>query len=154
MRTRRSVYTFWKRSTPYPAFVAFDAPQRTVTCTRRARTNTPLQALTTLNDPVFVEAAAGLARRVLVEGGSAPRERVTFAFRTVLARPPTAQELARLLALHDQQAANYAASPAAAHELIASAAVESTNGLDERPLAAWTVVCNVLLNLDESLTKQ
>jgi hypothetical protein len=151
-RYRRSIYTFWKRTSPYPAFGTFDAPTRQLACTRRMRSNTPLQALTTLNDPVHVEAAAALAGSVLKDGGPDDESRVAWAFRACLARSPGEDELARLVELHRQQAANFDADPGAAHEMVSTAlggaAVEN-----EADLAAWTVVANVLMNLDEFLTR-
>ncbi|CAG0959839.1 hypothetical protein PHYC_00664 [Phycisphaerales bacterium] len=141
---RRAVYTFWKRASPYPAFVAFDAPQRQVTCTRRSRTNTPLQALTTLNDPVFMECASGLAKRILDQVGMNDDHRIEFAFRACTARTPRAEERARLLALLDQQRSTFAAAPQDAKTL---------TGEESPERAAWVVVANVLLNLDEVLTK-
>lgn len=141
-RYRRAIYTYWRRSAPYPQFVSFDAPPRQVACTRRARTNTPLQALNTLNDPVFVEAAAGLARRVLERTDA---DRLEFAVRACVCRGPTPEERDRLAALLRLQLENFRSDPQAAAKLAGGAA-------ESEELAAWTVVCNVLLNLDEVLT--
>ncbi len=143
---RRAIYTYWRRSSPYPQFVSFDAPPRQVACTRRARTNTPLQALTTLNDPVFFEAAQGLAKRVLDRPES---ERLDFAMRACVCRSPTPQERDRLTALLQQQIENYRQHPGAAADVAGNA---NNTGMGKPELAAWTVVCNVLLNLDEVLT--
>ncbi len=152
-RHRRGVYTFWKRATPYPTFMSFDAPNRQVSCARRPRTNTPLQALTTLNDPAFMECAAALARRVLVEAGARPADRVVFAFRAALARSPRPEEIGRLVGLYQQQRARFAADPGAAHELVSSLGVGGVADADEIELAAWTMLANVLMNLDEFVTK-
>lgn len=152
-RHRRGVYTFWKRSTPYPSFVAFDAPQRQVTCTRRPRTNTALQALTALNDPVFVEAAAGLAGRIVREGGDSSESRASFAMRVCTGRLPSDAEVARLVALFAEQRAAFAANPDDARALLEGAGAAPGSDADSAVLAAWTVVANVILNLDEVLTK-
>jgi hypothetical protein len=102
---------------------------------------------------VYIEAAAGLARRVLAEGGGSEGERVAFAFRACLTRAPSAEERARLVALYRQQVGRYRADPAAAHELVSTALGGSLTEGDEPEMAAWTVVSNVLLNLDELLTE-
>ena len=151
-RYRRALYTFWRRSSPYPAMVAFDAPSREYCVVRRSRTNTPLQALVTLNDPVFVEAAQALAWRVMTEGGSTIDERVTYAFRRCLSRQPKEAEVARLVALFHSELSHFRQDAAAAKKM-------SRNALDQKSdqemaeAAAWTVVANVLLNLDEMVTK-
>jgi len=155
-RYRRALYTTWRRSNPYPSMATFDAPNREVCTLRRPRTNTPLQALVTLNDPVYVEAAQALARRMIREGGGTPADRATRGFRLVLARRPTAPELDRLVELHDEAAAEYSADEAAARAMAtdplgeppADLAIDSPEKLAD--LAAWTVVANVILNLDET----
>ncbi len=152
-RVRRSIYTYWKRSSPYPSFVTFDAPTRQVACTRRPRTNTPLQALTTLNDPVFFEAAAGLARRITSLSDSRPETRVDFAVRACTARSPDPAERTRLLALFTQQLEAFKAEPTAAKQLIEGAMGRSAPPVNQAELAAWTIVANVLLNLDETLNR-
>ncbi len=151
---RRGLYTFWRRTAPYPTFVAFDAPSREIACTRRPRTNTPLQALTTLNDPQFVEAAGALARRMVTEGGSDLSDRLTLGFRACTARSPSAQELDRLGALYRQTLETYAASPADAAAVAGLGPSGKGLSYDEPELAAMTVVANVLLNLDETLTRE
>ncbi len=147
-RYRRGIYTFWRRSAPYPSFVSFDATSREYCTLRRIRTTTPLQALTTLNDPAFFEAARGLARRMLREGGADTRAQLAYGFRCCVARAPKPAEAARLVALYNQQLANYRSDPKAAALL--------AGGPDSQPklaeIAALTVVSNVLLNLDETLT--
>ena len=154
---RRSLYTFWKRATPYPSFVTFDAPQRQVACTRRSRTNTPLQALVTLNDPVYMEAAAGLARRVTSGAGAKldAAGRMTLAFRIATARTPNEAEKARLMKLLDEQLAIFKADAAKAKTLASAASAGwRSAGVSDDEFAAWIMVCNVLLNLDEVLTKE
>jgi len=128
--------------------VTFDAPSRESCTVRRARTNTPLQALTLLNDPVYVEAAQGLARRML-QGGKTPAERTRFGFRLCLIRSPTERELQRLVQLYNEAHAEYAKSPVRARALAGTV----PQGVDAAEMAAWTLVANVLLNLDETLMR-
>ncbi len=149
-RHRRGIYTFWRRTAPYPSFTAFGAPSREISCTRRPRTNTPLQALTTLNDPAFVEAAGALARRAMT-AGSEPADWIRTAFRACVARAPTEAEVRTLTALFDAERTAQASDAASAKRLLDAALAGAT----DRPadLAAMLVVANVLLNLDETLTK-
>ena len=150
-RWRRAIYTTWRRSNPYPSMAAFDAPNREVCTIRRPRTNTPLQALVTLNDPVYVEAAQSLARRMVTEGGSTDPERVIRGFRLVLARQPSAFEIDRLVRLHAESLADYRQTPEEARKLATEPLGPPPADLtDLADLAAWTVVANVILNLDES----
>ncbi|MBX3393025.1 MAG: DUF1553 domain-containing protein [Phycisphaeraceae bacterium] len=152
-RYRRGLYTFIRRTSPHPSMVAFDAPSREITCTRRPRTSTPLQALTTLNDPAFVEMAAALARRAIDEGGNDPRSRAAYAMKLCLAREPTPREIERLLALYQDQLNAYESDRSAAGQ-VASYGPAGAGGLhDHAQIAAWTIVANVLLNLDETLTR-
>jgi mono/diheme cytochrome c family protein len=149
---RRGLYTFWRRTAPYATFMAFDAPSREIACERRPRSNTPLQALATLNDKSFVECANGLARRMLKEATGDERNRVEYGFRVCVSRKPTDAEAAALLNLYRQALAQYRADPAAAKKL-ASTLGPPPSDMDLAELAAWTVVANVLLNLDETITK-
>lgn len=155
---RRGLYTTWRRSIPYPSMDTFDAPSREVCTVRRIRTNTPLQALVTLNDPVYIEAAQGLAGRMLREGGNSDSERLAYGFLLCTAREPDAEERAVLAHLYDSARQRFSTDPAAAKALLPlrleegeSAATEPSRQAD---LAAWTVVANVLLNLDETLTRR
>ncbi|MBL9212066.1 MAG: PSD1 domain-containing protein [Opitutaceae bacterium] len=149
---RRGLYTVWKRSSPYPSFMNFDATARTACTVRRSRSNTPLQALTLLNDPVYVAAARGLAHRVLTERPAAgTAERLRHAFRLCLAREPSAVELAALAGLLAQQADAAAADPGAAARV--SGARPPPPGSSVAELAAWHAVATALLNLDETITK-
>jgi hypothetical protein len=152
---RRGLYTFWRRSAPYPAFTTFDAPSREFCCERRARTNTPLQALVTLNDPAFVQPAVALARRILIESKGMPEDRVRFAWLIVLARTPSPAELSHVIELYHENLDSYQRNRAAAKAMviIEPGARDGADGLDHAELAAWTVIANVLLNLDETLTK-
>ncbi len=147
-RWRRGLYTFWRRTAPYPAFLNFDATSREFCTARRVRTNTPLQALTTLNDEGFLEAARALAKRMMAEAGPDARARVVRGFRLCLARRPKDAEAARLVTFYETMRAKYAADPAAAKALCGGGEVADA----ER--AAWTMVANVLLNLDETLTRE
>lgn len=151
-RYRRAIYTRIRRNAPYPAMTTFDAPERTACQIRRLRTNTPLQALVTLNDPVYIEAAQGLARRIASHSGDV-RSRVTFGFRLVLARPPSDTEVERLVQLYDDARQRYAANPAAAAKMATQPLGPLPDGARAEELAAWTVVGNVLLNLDEAIHK-
>jgi hypothetical protein len=137
----------------------FDAPSREFCTVRRVRTNTPLQALTTLNDPAFFNAARALAARVEREAGPTPEERTDYAFLLCVARRPSAPERAGILAFHDQQLERLRHDPAAAREILGMTgpAAGSPAADDDGPLAdraAWTMVANVILNLDETMTKE
>ena len=154
-RYRRALYTTWRRSNPYPSMATFDAPNREVCTVRRPRTNTPLQALVTLNDPVYVEAAQALARRMVREGGAGEAARAARGFRLVLARPPTAAETDRLVRLHADAAADFRTDATKARQLATEPlgpvpADLAAQRIDDADLAAWTVVANVILNLDET----
>jgi hypothetical protein len=151
-RYRRALYTFRFRSVPFPTLQAFDAPNGEMACVRRARSNTPLQALSTLNEPLFVEAAQALARRVLKEGGATDRERVAYAFRLATARVPAADESAVLLGLLEKEDHRIADGWVGAKEL--GGTVEPPAGTTPRQVAAWTAVARVILNLDETITKE
>jgi mono/diheme cytochrome c family protein len=148
-RYRRGLYTFIRRSAAYPSFMTFDATSREFCTVRRVRTNTPLQALTTLNDDAFFEAAKALAARVLREAPAA--DRVTYAVRLVVARTPEAEEAKRIAASLGELHERFRKDSGAAAIAIQGYAVD---GVDPAEQAAWTVVANALLNLDEALTKE
>jgi hypothetical protein len=150
---RRTMYTFWKRTCPPPTLATFDAPDRETCTVRRARTNTPLQALVLMNDPTYVEASRKFAERILREGGSSVDSRLTFAFRTVLARAPGEKELSILRQVFEKQKARFTGSPDAATKLLSVGESPRDNSLDQAELAAWTIVASTLLNLDEAVTK-
>jgi len=150
---RRALYTFWRRVCTYPTFATFDAPSRDVCVSRRPRTNTPLQALAGLNETTLLEAARVFAQRIMREGGPEPARQIDFAFRLCTARPPTKAERQRLVAFYEQQVQGFARAPQEAEALIAVGAAERPADLDVRKLAAWMIVANVLLNLDETITK-
>lgn len=150
---RRGLYTFWRRTSPYPSMVTLDATSREVCTIRRVRTNTPLAALVVLNDPVYVEAAQALARRMMAEGGESNEDRARHGFLRVLSRPANEQEAARLVALFESERKFYRGNPEQAARMATSVLGPAPKQLDIHELAAWTVVGNVLLNLDETLTK-
>lgn len=151
-RYRRGIYTTWRRSNPYPSMTTFDAPNRETCTLKRTRTNTPLQALVTLNDPVFVEAAQALARR-MHEAGTTPADKARSGFKLTLARTPTDEEVSRLVKLFEATKATYEKETAKAEKLATDPLGPLPKGSNAVDLAAWTVVANVLLNLDETLMK-
>jgi len=150
---RRSMYTFWKRTAPPPSLVTFDAPDRETCVVRRARTNTPLQALVLMNDPTYVEAARKLAERMLTQGGATTEDRLAFAFRLATARPPRDRELEVLKTVLQRQQEIYRQNTEAAIRLLGVGEASRDDQLDAAELAAWTMVASAILNLDETLTK-
>jgi hypothetical protein len=150
---RRSLYTFIKRTAPAPGMTTFDAPSRESFCVRRERSNTPLQALLLMNDVQYVEAARALAQRMLTETGAPAEQRLQHGFRLVTGRAPTKPELAVLAHNLAAQQQRYAAAPAEAKKLISFGESKPSDKLDPCELAAYTMVANVLLNLDEAITK-
>jgi hypothetical protein len=150
---RRTMYTFWKRTSPPPQLSTFDAPDRETCTVRRARTNTPLQALILLNDPTYVEAARKLAERMLREGGASPAEKARFAFRLCTSRAPTADEERELVAAYEAQKAHYGSHAEQAQSLLKVGESPADAAFDASELAAWTIVASVVLNLDETVTK-
>jgi hypothetical protein len=150
-RYRRGIYTFIRRTSPYPSLSVFDAPSREFCTVRRVRTNTPLQTLTTLNDPAFFEAAQALARRIVEDAGPDTAARATYGFRRVLSRRPAPQELQRLLAFWRMEVDRFQRDPQSAAEVVKS---DSGPSSQSPGLAAWTMIANVLLNLDETITKE
>jgi len=151
---RRGMYTFWKRTAPPASLATFDAPDREKCTGRRALTNTPLQALVLLNDPTYVEAARALAQRTLLEGGTDEKSRVAFAFRLATARKPTRKETGVLRKLLETQLASFGLNPQAATKLLGVGESTRDKRLNPAELAAWTTVTSVILNLDETVTRQ
>ncbi|MCH2367704.1 MAG: PSD1 and planctomycete cytochrome C domain-containing protein [Planctomycetes bacterium] len=150
---RRSMYTFWKRTSPPPSMSTFDAPNRETCQVRRARTNTPLQALVLMNDVQFVEAARKFAERVLKEGGASVEDRAAFAFRTIVTRRPGDSELKTLARLFNEYLEQFKASPESAPKLLSVGESPRDQKIDVNELAAWTMVTHLLLNLSETVTK-
>jgi mono/diheme cytochrome c family protein len=151
---RRALYTQWRRTTPYPSMTTFDAPSRNVCTISRPRTNTPLQALVTLNDPVYVEAAQALGRRMVKEGGATPESKLQYGVRLCLTRPARDIEMKRLVELYTKAQADYATNPKLATQLATEPIGPLPVGTQASEMAAWTVVGNVLLNLDEVFAKR
>ena len=152
-RYRRGIYTFWRRTVPYPSMAAFDAPSREVCTVRRINSNTPLQAFVTLNDPVYVEAAQALARRIIKEGGATPEQRAKFGIELCQARPASDDQVRYLLELCSKEMEHYRTDAKAAEQMATDPLGPLPPGVEPAEAAAWTVVANVLLNLDSVLTK-
>jgi hypothetical protein len=150
---RRSLYTFWKRTSAPPQMTTFDAPSREACQVRRERTNTPLQALLLLNEPQFIEAARGLAERTLREGGSTLEDRLAFMHRVVLARPPDSNDLSELVRTLKDLTAHYMSQPEAAKQLLEAGDTRPDPRFSPNELAAWTMIANVILNLDAAVSK-
>ncbi len=156
-RYRRALYTFRRRSTPYPALATFDVPNADTACVRRMRSNTPLQALTTLNETLFMESAQALARRILAEGGTTDEQRLAYGFRLCTSRLPTDDEQSELLALIAKQRSRIAAGWISPWQLATGKESKPDSlppGANPADWAAYTVAARVLLNLDETITKE
>jgi len=156
-RYRRALYTYRRRTTPYPLLQTFDVPEGNVSCVRRARSNTPLQALTTLNETLAMEAAQALARRIVENGGDGDRERIAYGFRRCLSRALTEEEIGELLRLVTRQTARVADGWIDPWLLATGRNEKPANlpgGVTPAKLAAYTTVARVLLNLDETITKE
>ncbi len=151
---RRSLYTIWKRTAPPPSMMLFDSPAREICTVKRSRTNTPLQALALLNEITYVEAARKLGERMLSEGGSTVETRIAFGFRLVTARPPTREELAVLVEGFSADLARFQATPAAAQQYLDFGTSPNASTINPVELAAYSLTANVLLNLDEVITRE
>jgi hypothetical protein len=152
-RYRRALYVEWRRTSLYPSMATFDAPNREVCALRRPRSNTPLQALVTLNDPVYFEAAQALGERIAAKRGST-EEKAQFGFRLCLARPPRKEELRRIIKFFQETREEYAQNVDASEEMTMDVSGRIPDQSDIFELSAWTAVANVLLNLDEVLMKR
>jgi mono/diheme cytochrome c family protein len=152
-RYRRGLYTHWRRTAPFAAFAIFDAPSRECCIVRRQRTNTPLQALAGLNDPAFFDAARGLALRLLKEGPEAPAGRIELGFRLCTSRTPRADEVELLAKELQRQREHFRKSPEAAKAVFKGSLLKPADG-DAVEAAAWAMLSNILINLDETLTKE
>ncbi len=153
LQYRRGLYTWWQRSFMHPSLLAFDAPSREECTAERNRSNIPQQALVLLNDPTYVEAARGLATRVLKESNGSTADRLAWAWRTALQRPPRGEELAIATQLYEEQLKRYREDKEAAAALLKVGQAAIPDGLDQPELAAWTHVARVLLNLHEAITR-
>ena len=149
---RRGMYTFWKRTSPPPMMQTFDAPDRETCTVRRSRTNTPLQALVLMNDPTFVEASRKFAERLMTEAKTTD-ERIVLAFRLTTSRTPGDREIGVVRKMYEQQIAVYRKDSAAALKLLSVGESKRDEKLDAAEVAAWAMVANVVLNLDETLTR-
>jgi len=150
---RRSMYTYWKRMAMMPDMDVFDAPARDTACTRRQRTDTPLQALVSMNDVQWMEASRALAERAIKEGGRQPEQRIKYMSDILLSHDPTSPMESVLEASFQQMQQHYAADPKAAHDLIAVGESPSDPKIPAPELAAWTMVASEMMNLDETLNK-
>jgi len=150
---RRSMYTFWKRTSPPPTMSAFDAPNRETCSVRRARTNTPLQALVLMNDVQMVEAARQLAERIISQGGDTIEEQVTYAFRSVASRHPNKEELQTLLRVYDNYFQVFESDGKAATKLLSAGESPRNLKLHTAEHGAWTMLAHLLLNLSETVTR-
>jgi hypothetical protein len=155
------MYTFRFRSVPYPMLQNFDAPNGEISCARRSRSNTPLQALTMLNEPLFLECARGLAEKILSEGGPTESQRIAYAVRSCLSRNPNGEEVAILRDFLVRQLARFQSSGADPLQLLtdkdsdkAALAATIPEGATPVELAAWTALCRLILSLDETITRE
>ena len=153
-RYRRGMYTFTKRSLPFPALAAFDEPSGETSCPRRVRSNTPLQALTTLNEKTFVEAAQAMALRVIKEGGTNDNARATYAFQLCTGRKPDSADLALLVNFWKEQYDYFENNTAAAVQVAVPDPAKLPPDLNLHKVAAWAMVSRAILNLDETITKE
>ena len=153
-RYRRTMYTIWKRTAGPPTMLLFDAPNRETCTVKRSRTNTPLQALALLNETTFVEAAHGLARRMLAEGGGTPADRIAYGFRLAIGRGPTPDELATLVDGFESDLKRFNAEPAAAEQYAAVGLVKRPDAVPVAEFAAYSLVANVIINLDEFVMRE
>ena len=151
---RRSMYTIWKRTSAPPNMLIFDMPGRELCVVRRSRTNTPLQALSLLNEITYVEASRALAERMLTEGGDTPSERIRFAFQLATARTPTDRELKTLQTGMERRLVSFQADPESAQKLLSVGEKKPLTTLNPTELAAYTMTASVILNLDETVTKE
>ena len=151
---RRGLYTIWKRSSPPPSMVSFDASEKYLCTVKRQKTNTPLQALVLLNDPQYVEAARLLAERMIKEGGDQPEDQITFGFRALTSRKPDERELDLLTQLYQEERTEFSEVPARADSLLAVGEQARDTSLPTDQLAALTVVANTLVNYDEAVYKR
>ena len=153
-RRRRSVYTYWKRTSPPPSMMMFDASHRETCVADRGDTSTPLQALVLLNDEQFVEAARVLAQRSLVEGGGDVPSQISWAFRAVTSRSPTPDELEVLLQLHQRQRVVWSEEEADAASFTRIGPAATVDSISDIDVAAMTVICSTLLSTDAALMRR
>ena len=150
---RRGLYTHWQRTFLHPSMMAFDAPSRQECTAERSTSNTPMQALTLLNDPTYVEAARVFAARIVREGGGTPIEKINWAYRLALSRLPQPKELEIMTQLYEKHKSEYTENPDVANTLAAIGEAPATQGIEPIELASWTSVARVILNLHETITR-
>jgi hypothetical protein len=151
---RRSLYTFWKRAVPPPSMMTFDSAGREACVVRETRTNTPLQALMLMNDVTYLEAARVMAQRMMNEGGSTPADRIAYGFRLAAARPPSERKSAVLRYSFQHYLDRYQTNPEGARKLVSAGESKLDEKLNVSELAAYTTVASLILNLDETVTKE
>jgi hypothetical protein len=151
---RRTLYTIWKRTAAPPTMLIFDSPSREICTVKRSRTNTPLQALSLLNEITYVEAARALAQRMLTDGGDTAEERIAWAFQRATGRQPNAEEVNLLARGLNARLARFHQDPAVAKQLTTVGAMKADAKLNSAEVAAYTLTANVLLNLDEVVTRE
>ena len=151
---RRSMYIYWKRSAPHPAMVTFDAPTREKCVVERSRTNTPLQALVTLNDEQFVEAARCFAERIMKEGGKSNADKIDWAFSMVTSRKPATAIRQKIEALYEDQVKHFTENPENAKQFLTVGEKKRDESLNPAQHAAWAVIAKLMLNMDETINKE
>jgi len=151
---RRSLYTFWKRAVPPPGMMTFDSAGRETCVVRESRTNTPLQALALMNDETYLESARKIGERLLLEAGPAPADRIRYAFKLLLAREPKPREREVLMASLGHHLDRYRTDAAAAGKFLTQGESPVAAGLDPAELAAYSTLASMILNLDETVTKE
>ena len=151
---RRGMYTFWKRTCPPPTMISFDAPDRETCVMRRARTNTPLQALVLLNDPTYIEAARNLAARVLKSPAPTDEARLSLLIQSCTNRPATDADKTVLLPILTRSLSHFTTHPDAAQTLLTIGASPLPEAIPQPQFAAWANLANLVLNLDETITKE
>ncbi|QOV91094.1 DUF1553 domain-containing protein [Humisphaera borealis] len=152
-RYRRGVYVFWRRTVPYPSMQTFDAPSREVCTIRRIHTSTPLQAFVTMNDPVYVECSQALGRRLIKDGGETPEARIRFGLELILQRPASAEQIKPLAKLYQSELSHFLQDADDAKKLSSDPIGPLPAGMTPAEAAAWTVIANVMLNLDGAMTR-
>ena len=151
---RRSLYTFWRRTVAPPSMVTFDSTDRETCAVREVRTNTPLQALNLMNDVTYVEASRKLGERMMNEGGETPAERIAYGFALATARSPRSQEAGVLQQAYSSFLDDFQTDPEAAEELLSEGESERDESLDAVELASYSSIASLILNLDETITKE
>ncbi len=151
---RRSLYTWWKRTSPPPYMMNFDSPNREQCAVFENRTNSPLQALDLMNDVTFLEASRKFAERIIAEGGATPESRIEYGYKLLLARAPSPKQKQILLTTEARMAADFRNDPTAASQFLQQGESPMDRSADPTELAAWTSIASLLLNMDEAITKQ